>query len=72
VKALKLNGVYVLVTRTPTYLYVGTTGDAIFPSGSGSMIRQTLLSTFRQKKYDQGLSKVLQIALEAKGLGDKK
>lgn len=72
VKEEKLNGVYILICKNPTYLYVGTTGDAAFPSSAGSTIRQTLLSSFREKKFDAGLEKSLQIALDATGLGEKK
>jgi hypothetical protein len=72
VKADKIQGVYILICKSPTYLYVGATGDAHFPSASGSKIRLTLLSSLREKKFDEGLSKVLDLALEAKGLGEKK
>ena len=72
VKADKIHGVYILICKSPTYLYVGTTGDKDFPSANASKIRETLLTALREKKFNDGLDKVLQIALDAKGLGEKK
>jgi hypothetical protein len=71
VKADKIQGIYIIVGKSPTYLYVGTTGDAHFPSEAASRIRQTLLGSLRDKKPEEGLTKVLTIALEAKGLEEK-
>jgi len=67
----KLQGIYIIICKSPTYMYVGTTGDAHFPSETGSKIRQTLLGSLRDKKPDEGLTKVVNMALEAKGLGEK-
>ena len=72
VKAEKIQGIYILICRSPSYLYVGTTGDAAFPTANASKIRETLLTSLREKKFNDGLGKVVQIALEAKGLGEKK
>ena len=72
VKEEKLNGIYIIVCKDPSYLYVGTTGDAAFPSSAGSMIRQAMLASLRAKKFDEGLQRSLQIALDATGLGEKK
>ena len=72
VKADKIQGVYILICKSPTYLYVGPTGDAAFPTAAASKIREALLISLREKKFDEGLSKVLQMSLDAKGLGEKK
>ncbi len=72
VKADKIQGVYIIICKSPTYLYVGTTGDAHFPTASASKIRQTLLGSLREKKFNDGLAKVLDMALEAKGLEEMK
>ena len=72
VKADKIQGVYILICKSPTYLYVGPTGDAAFPTAAASKIREALLTSLREKKFDEGLSKVLQMSLDAKGLGEKK
>lgn len=72
VKAEKLNGVYIIICKSPSYLYVGPTGDVAFPNAAASKIRTTLLASLKEKKFDDGLTKVLDIALDAKGLGEKK
>jgi|GEM_PF-4148687 len=71
-KADGLRGVYVLISKSnPKYLYVGSTGDAHFPSGEASKIRVALLAGIRDKKADEALIKVVNLALEAKGLSEK-
>lgn len=71
-KADKLQGILILVCKTPTYLYVGTTGEMHFPSADASKMRVALLSGMRDKKPDEALLKVVSMALEAKGLDEKK
>lgn len=70
-KADKLSGVYVLVCKSPPFLYVETTGDAGFPEGFGKKLRDGLLAAFRDKKFDEGLTKAVAAVLDAKGLGEK-
>ena len=72
VKAEKLNGVYILVSRTPTYLYVDITRDAGLPEKLDDQIRQALLSNFKEKKFDDGLAKAVEVVLAARELGEKK
>lgn len=72
-KAENLHGVLVIICKSPSYMYVGTTGDADFPTADASMIRSTMLSALRENKFDMGLEKILNLALQAKGLaGEKK
>lgn len=71
-KSDKMQGIYILVCKTPTYLYVGTTGEMHFPSADASKMRVALLSGMRDKKPDEALLKVVNMALEAKGLEEKK
>ncbi|HXD87448.1 MAG TPA: serine protease [Urbifossiella sp.] len=72
-KTENLHGVMVIICKSPSYMYVGTTGDADFPTADASMIRSTMLAALRENKFDMGLEKVLNLALEAKGLaGEKK
>jgi hypothetical protein len=81
-KADKIQGVYILICKSPNFFYVGTTGDAHFPSGEGSKIRQTLTAALKddpkKKEKDKeherndALLKAVKIALEAKGLEEKK
>jgi V8-like Glu-specific endopeptidase len=70
-KADKVQGAYIVICKSPSHLYVGTTGDMHFPSADASKIRAALLASLREKKPDDGLAKVVKIALEAKGLGEK-
>lgn len=72
VKAEKLSGVYVLICRAPTYLYVDVTGDSGLPAETSKKVREALLTQFREKKFDEGLEKAVQVVLDAKGLGEKK
>lgn len=72
VKAEKIQGMYILICKSPTYLYVGTTGDANFPTVSASKIRESLLMSMQEKKFNDGLGIVIQMALDSKGLGEKK
>ena len=72
-KGEKLQGIYIIICKaSPTYMYVGTTGDSHFPSGEASKIRVAMLAGLRDKKPDEALAKVIAMALEAKGLGEKK
>jgi S1-C subfamily serine protease len=72
VKAEKLSGVYVLVSRTPTYLFVEVTRVSGLPADLDDKIRQALLSNFKEKKFDEGLTRAVELVLGARGLGEKK
>jgi hypothetical protein len=72
VEAENIKGVYIAVSKKPTYLYVEVTADSGLPADTGKKIRDALLSSFRDKKFDDGLAKTVQIVLVAKGLGEKK
>jgi hypothetical protein len=72
VEAENIKGVYIVVSKKPTYLYVEVTADSGLPEDTGKKIRDALLSSFRDKKFDDGLAKAAQIVLDAKGLGEKK
>jgi hypothetical protein len=68
VRAEKLSGVYVVVSRNPTYLFVEVTGGAGLPADLGPKIRQTLLAAFKEKKFDEGVLKAVDLVLDARGL----
>ena len=72
VKADKVSGVYLFVSKSPAFLYVEVTGDAGLPDGFGPKLRAALLAAFREKKFDEGLTKAVNMVLDAKGLGEKK
>ncbi|MBX9581663.1 MAG: serine protease [Gemmataceae bacterium] len=74
VKADKLSGIYLFVCKAPPFLYVEITEDAVpgFPEGFGKKLRDMLLTAFRERKFDDGLTRAVNMVLEAKGLGEKK
>ncbi len=68
-QTLQLNGVYILICRTPSYLLVerfGTTPG--LPDGLAAELSQTLLAAFRKKDYDDGLLAVVRQLRVAAGL----
>jgi hypothetical protein len=71
-KAEGLHGVYILVSRNPTYLYVDVTRESGLPADLDNKVRQALLSNFKEKKFDEGLAKAVEAVLDARGLGEKK
>lgn len=71
-KELKLNGVYIIVSKTPATLYVHISKTSDFPQDFGPRLRSALIMNFVDKKFDQGLQKAIDMTLEAKGLGEKK
>jgi hypothetical protein len=71
-KEVKLKGVYVLVCKNPSSLYVIVPHPDEFPPGFATKVKSALLASFKEKKFDEGLQKVLDTTLEAKGLGVKK
>jgi S1-C subfamily serine protease len=71
-KAEKVNGVYILVNKNPGFVYVERVGDADLPADLGSRLRNQLITSFKEKKFDEGLTKAVEMVLEAKGLPEKK
>ncbi|QJW93915.1 trypsin-like peptidase domain-containing protein [Frigoriglobus tundricola] len=71
-KELKLNGILILVSKAPATLYVYDPHPADFPDGFASKLKSALIASFREKKFDEGLQKAIDMTLEAKGLGEKK
>ena len=63
---------YVVISRTPTYLYVDVTGGSGLSEELKDKVREALLSSFKEKKFDEGLMRAVDLVLEAKGLGEKK
>ncbi|MBY0456304.1 MAG: serine protease [Gemmataceae bacterium] len=72
VKELKLRGVYILVTKTPSTLYVDVPEPKDFPDKFATKVKTALLASFKDSKFDEGLAKALELTLDAKGLGEKK
>ncbi len=73
-KAEKLSGVYIVVYKNPTILWVELTGEGAskFPSATGSILVQTLMRNFKEKKFDDGLLEAVDTVLSTQGLGEKK
>jgi S1-C subfamily serine protease len=73
-KAEKINGVYIVICKEPGYVYIEITKPAVetFPSGFGAKLKSAILSAFKDKKFDTGLTDGLQLILEAQGLAEKK
>jgi S1-C subfamily serine protease len=66
-RAESLNGVMILICRSPTFLYVNVSRNAkdIVTVAEEKAIRGALLAAFRDRKYDEGLAEALQLAREA-------
>jgi uncharacterized membrane protein YgcG len=61
-KELGVNGVYVLICKSPGRIEVGLTGPAsrrLFGAGDRREITNKLLGPFREKKFDEGLTAAL-------------
>jgi hypothetical protein len=71
-KELKVSGVYVLINKNPTYLYVEVPGTGVLKEDEVKKVQQALISNFRDKKFDDGLLQAVQVVLDSKGLGEKK
>lgn len=71
-KEVKLKGVYILVCKNPSFLYVYVPDPSEFPPGFATKVKTTLLDNFKEKKFDEGLQKAIDIVLDSKGLGEKK
>jgi len=65
-----VNGLYVVVCRSPGILYVERTGAAAakISEETTTKIKETLLSAFREKKFDDGLVAALQLLRTSQGL----
>jgi hypothetical protein len=63
-KDLGLNGVYILICKNPQYLYTemdaGTLKKA-FTGKDAEKLRKTILTAFRDKKFDAGLAEGLEV-----------
>ena len=74
IKAAKLSGIYILVSKAPTFLYVVETPDVVatLPKEFRKKLQDELFAAFKEKKFDDGLLKGVDMVLDARGLADKK
>ncbi len=65
-----VNGLYVVVCRSPGILYVERTGTAAakISEETTTKVKETLLSAFREKKFDDGLVAALRVLRTSQGL----
>lgn len=70
-KELNLKGVHVFVSKKPETLYVHVTQSADLPKDFGPKLKAALIANFRNKKFDEGLTKAIDMTLAAKKLGEK-
>jgi hypothetical protein len=71
-KTEKLDGIYIIICKSPGFIYVEITNLEAFPSAFGSKLTNVILTAFKDKKFDAGLTEGLQMILDLKGLGEKK
>lgn len=71
VKELNLKGVYIVISKKPETLYVHVPETAGLPKDFGPKLKAALIASFRNKKFDEGLTKAVDLVLDAKGLGAK-
>jgi hypothetical protein len=74
VKAEKVVGLYVVICKSPSFLYIERPEAA---SGKVSeetvtKMKQAMLTAFKEKKFDDGLANALKLILESQGLSEKK
>jgi hypothetical protein len=73
VKELNLRGVYLVVCKNPGTLYIAVSRSVTaFNANFGDMLKSELLRNFKEKKFDEGLQKVIDMTLNELKLGDKK
>ena len=56
-RAEGINGMVILITRNPSYLYVDVTGSArsVIDEATAKRVREALLAKFGERQYDEGL-----------------
>jgi hypothetical protein len=64
VKDLGVNGVYVLICKSPTYLYIeadNLTRKRAFTGKDRAALQRKLIDSFRDKKFDEGLKEGIEV-----------
>ena len=74
IKKGQVDGVYILICKSPGFAYVEVTKEAIaaFPEGFRKKVEDALLKAFKAEKFDDGLNEVVKLVSEARGLTEKK
>jgi hypothetical protein len=71
-KEIRLHGIYVMVCKNPSFVYVYDSHPEDFPPGFATKVKATLIDEFKQKEFDKGLQKAIALVLDAKGLSEPK
>jgi hypothetical protein len=73
-KEEKISGIYIVICKNPGFVYIDISGPAAssFPGGFGSKLTNNILGSFKDKKFDPGLTEALQLIMEVQGLAEKK
>lgn len=74
IKKGQVDGVYILICKSPGFAYVEVTKEAIaaFPEGFRKKLEQAMFKEFNNNKFDDGLKEAVKLVSEARGLTDKK
>lgn len=70
----KLSGVYILICKSPGFAQVQVHGAAAstFSKDFGTKLTSFIVNSFKEKKFDDGLSEAMQMILQGQGLAEKK
>lgn len=70
IKAGQIDGVYILVCKSPGFAFVGVTKDAVsaFPDGFSKKVEEAMLAKFKSQKFDEGLREAMKLVAEGRSL----
>jgi S1-C subfamily serine protease len=70
IRAGQIDGVYILVCKSPGFAFVGVTKDAIsaFPDGFSKKVEEAMLAKFKSQKFDEGLREAMKLLAEGRSL----
>jgi V8-like Glu-specific endopeptidase len=70
----QIDGVYILVCKSPGFAFVAVTRDAVsaFPDGFSKKVEEAMLTAFKKEKFDDGLREAMTLVAEGRALGEKK
>jgi hypothetical protein len=73
IAAGQIDGVYILVCKSPGFAFVAVTRDAIsaFPDGFSKKVEEAMLTAFKKEKFDDGLRDAMKLVAEGRALADK-
>jgi hypothetical protein len=74
IKKFQVDGVYILICKSPGFAYVEVTKDALaaFPDGFRKKLEEAMFKAFNNNKFDDGLLAAVKLVSEARGLSEQK